>query len=790
MSPPMPSSDDLWKRLIASRLVDAAAVTALQAEYAGLPATAAGDGSAKAIATWLISRGTLTRWQAKRLLSGDAGPFFVGPYRLLERHEFADGGLLFTARRDPCDREVTMLVIDTKRNPSPGFPDAITRRVEAAAALADPLREHTVTLANEKGRSIVVCDGVPGQALAAAFGKVGSFPDVGESLDVNHAHQPLTSDDSPSRANDPEIEAIVIRTEPPSQESGATGGRAAARAAVKAKRRRVQWIGAGLAVAAAMAIGGYVIVTQKPSSPRGNEHPPPQPAVAVDPSAAAELATVDDHATDTGAVNTPRQRLVDDPKLPWASPTDGSPPNLAYVPPGSQLVLVVRLAELMSDAEGQRLLRALGPSAAEALGRLTTLCGGDASAIELVQVAWQAGGPDGLEMAVVVRFAEGHHAPDDATRAAAWGDTVTATIDGETVHDSGVLSFWIPASEEGTVLVIAPKAMVATDGGHGAAAEEPFIAKIIRETKPLVASDAGLKTVLPGDLESLTEMLDAKRHITILGAAHFLLHSGVPLMVGPLAPLAEPLDRLLGDSIQAAALSLHLGTQAYVELDGIVDRGQGPSSVATTLVGQVASLADMAEEACARLDPTPYGRVVVLRLPAMLRVLAAQLRGGAEGRGIVVNAYLPPTGLHNIALATELALAQAAAGGAGGSAKAAAASPTAQPTTALEKLSKPMSLRFAKDNLERSIQMISEETGVPMEILGPDLQLEGITKNQSFGLDEDDKPADAILRVILAKSNPEGKLVYIVQQRDGEEWVLITTRAAVAKRGDPLPPGF
>jgi hypothetical protein len=77
-----------------------------------------------------------------------------------------------------------------------------------------------------------------------------------------------------------------------------------------------------------------------------------------------------------------------------------------------------------------------------------------------------------------------------------------------------------------------------------------------------------------------------------------------------------------------------------------------------------------------------------------------------------------------------------------------------------------------------------------MEILGGDLQLEGITKNQSFGLDEKDKTADEILRVILAKSNPDGKLVYIVKEQDGEEWVLITTRAAVEKRGDTLPPAY
>jgi hypothetical protein len=154
----------------------------------------------------------------------------------------------------------------------------------------------------------------------------------------------------------------------------------------------------------------------------------------------------------------------------------------------------------------------------------------------------------------------------------------------------------------------------------------------------------------------------------------------------------------------------------------------------------------------------------------------------------VLNTYLPRHAAHNLVLASELALEQTPGSEsvAGVSRKPAAAA-SAGPAGGLQKK---ISLVFAKDTLEKSIQMLSDEIGIPMEILGGDLQLEGITKNQSFGLDERAKTAAEILRVILAKSNPDGKLVYVVQEKDGEEWVLITTRAAAAKRGDPLPPAF
>jgi hypothetical protein len=142
-------------------------------------------------------------------------------------------------------------------------------------------------------------------------------------------------------------------------------------------------------------------------------------------------------------------------------------------------------------------------------------------------------------------------------------------------------------------------------------------------------------------------------------------------------------------------------------------------------------------------------------------------------------------------LAGELVLAQAPGAGAAAVAATSGATPAAAaPQDALAKLKRPMTLVFARDTLEKSVQMIADEIGVPIEINGGDLQLEGITKNQSFGLTERDSTADAILRVILGKSNAEGKLVYVVRRQDGAEKIEITTRAAVAKRGDTLPPGF
>ena len=89
------------------------------------------------------------------------------------------------------------------------------------------------------------------------------------------------------------------------------------------------------------------------------------------------------------------------------------------------------------------------------------------------------------------------------------------------------------------------------------------------------------------------------------------------------------------------------------------------------------------------------------------------------------------------------------------------------------------------------MEMLAGEIGVPIVILGADLQLDGITKNQSFRLDQHDLPARDILHKILQLANPDGKLVYVIKPGEsGAETLFITTRAAAAKRGDRLPAEF
>lgn len=982
---PQPTVTEFWTLLAGSGLVDRGTVAAVRREHLAEPA-GCGGGTAQGIAAWLVGRGLITRWQAKRLAGGNRGPFFLGDYRLLERHGRTGDSLVFTARHEPSGRIVSVVLLNAKRCREIDVWTEIVQRTKAASQTTDPMLSRTWSLEQHEASRLVVCEHVEGSSLAAELAEHGPLPAVQAAVLVSQIARavaelhalggvhgglslaalrrepppggvprtgrvrllqfPLVGDPHrvPLRPWHDEAELAALDTEaayvapelmlpgaacdprsdvysigailyalvsgsppclagtaketvrravregptplgPPAvtkelatlighllardpdaryQTAGeaadaiagclglaGSGGHppirpaAASRAgatppspppavgpaiapAVKvsgngpprlARRRATGLRLVGGAITLAILAGTAALVLSRlgpgrrsaqeavavgSTTTRARPAPTPPvtgvddgvgwgeapPAVTEAGEAAAPVA-VASLAPAAPAAAGPRQIIVGDEALPWASPTQGPRPRLAYLPPGSQLILLARPAEMTADAEGALVLEALGLQAAAGLEQLAAWCGCEVGDIEFVQAGWQADGAAGVLGGYAVRLVEGRRVPaEEAVRGQAWGATTPVTVEGETIHRGGSFSFWVPAADAGRVLVIAaePAASAAAKNAAGPGADEPLISQLVRQAAAVegVAADA-LQADLPREFETLVAMLDADRHLTLFGSPHYLQHQGRGVLVGPLAKLVEPLDELFGDAIKAAALSAHFGDNCYLELDAIGSLDIPPKQLAARLASQAEGLVGTVERYCSTLAASPYGRVLVLRLPQMLRLMVAGMRSGAEGDGAVLNAYLPRHAGHNLTLATELALAQQP-GAALVTAAGAPSSPA--PADALGKLERKITLVFAKDTLERSIQMIAEEIGVPLEIAGPDLQLEGITKNQSFGLEARDVPAREVLLEIMSKANPDGKLVYIVTETDGVETILLTTRAAAARRGDTLPPGL
>lgn len=907
---------DFWRLLVASRLLTAETVEAAREEFRGREPDAA------AIATRLGSRGMLTAWQARQLLKGRHGPFFIGDYRLLEQRKTPHRGRLFSARHEPSGRVVNLVVLENEACEDSATWESIKQATQLATGVTDPVVSATWALEQVDHRRLIVCENVPGVPLIETFSAIGSRPlaatgrivfAVARALAALHRqgivhggvtlHTILEPESSSQHGNttpvrllqfpqagDPHLHpprlplgdarrfealgericfaapelatpgaeatatsdvyslgcvlAALLTGHLPNWDGTVSGTLATAQqhgmatleagslpAEVRAAidymtardplHRYASAVEAAAAVAACFGLSEFSVDPPATAVVATEKLSPPSPEIVTDKRSAttatrrrrrtaaarsrriqtvilamaavvlalasaagiwlAQNPGTDEHAaadkpageqaaedgsdqpeesqpspSEVSAVRT--QLLVDDTTLPWASPTDGGSPSLDYLPQGSQLMLLARPAELLADAEGRRFVQALGPQVEALLAELERLGGVPPEQLRELRIGWSTSA-DGTVSVGIVLVADQAFAD---TSGAAWASGDVRTLEGETIHEGSKLSGWRPASAEGRVLVLGPSSAI-----------EESIA-------------SGGVTLHQPDVERLLKALDGQRQLTLIGSPSFLRNEGQLVLSDQLAAPAAAIAELLGGRATVAACSLFVGETCYLEIDAVPITTVPTKRLAADVAAQLDQLPDKVEQHCLRLLTGSYGGRLIGRLPGMLRVVAANMRWGDEDGLAVVNAHLPREAAHNIALASELALAQKP----GEVAVAAVSQAPAQPQTTAEKLTTPVSLVFAKDTLEKSIEMLSAESGIRMEILGGDLQLEGITKNQSFGLDQQQQSVDTILRTILMKANPDGKLVYVIREDNAGEFLVITTRAAVAKRGETLPAGF
>ena len=463
----------------------------------------------------------------------------------------------------------------------------------------------------------------------------------------------------------PAMAPIAVPAATPSPSSAQPRAPVIVPQAVAPRKQRPWWFAPLMAVGlAAILVGSVVPLVYRPR-PAAAPAKKPSPRVAVSeatskapseppPSIEAEqeVAEPDERSPRSPEANAATVNVVESDTLPWASPTSGPPPTLAYLPSGSQLILLARPADMLAGDEGRLFLRALGPRAAEAVAAVAAISGSQIEAIEAVQGGWQAGGSDEVVGGYAIRGRDMLPVAADASLREAWGATTEKEQDGETLFIGRPLSFWLPKVEAGKVLVAAPETMleeiVATSLSRQAAGDADEAAQ----------SRGKIEAVLPPELEDLVGMLDERRALTLFGSPNYLVHDGRPIFAGPFAKLVDPLGEFFGREVRAAALSLHFGKATYLEIDCRPPAGTTAARLAKDVAAKIDALAATVEDYCNALDPHPYGLKLVRRLPMMLAAVAGSLRSGGEGRGAVVNCLLPEHAAHNLALAAELAIEQ------------------------------------------------------------------------------------------------------------------------------------
>lgn len=523
----------------------------------------------------------------------------------------------------------------------------------------------------------------------------------------------------------------------------------------KKKRQRTQLlITAG--VMGFLLLGALVVILTLPNGEGAKQAPAePPPVVATPPDKPTQPTEPPPEEQATGPT-----LVEDNGRTLWAPPTAGAPLPLGWLPPGVQMVLSVRLADTLATADG----RIVAEQFAERLKPLSDdlqKAGIRLNEVKRLTVALRPGASySQLDYTCVVQ--------------------TTTEPSSPTAGEPRLAA----AGKLGQVYEVTPDTYVLASS----------------ETIDELLDLQGDAPPLRRELEELAEHSDSDRHVSLLVAPSFLFAEGKPLFAGEVAALEEPLMLELPKQLRGLLVSCHWQDERfYWEVRAAAAVEMTAGQVAANLTGRLAKWPGELQLALLDLSPAPYGRQVVANLPAMTRVAAEYARRGVRDRHAVINGYLPPAAGHNLLLAAELMLAQQSTGVVGGPAMAAAGPP--RPRSATDRLQRPATVSFGRDTLEMALQYLSDEIDVPIVILGGDLQLDGITKNQSFALDERNKPGESVLVEVLTRANPDKtaagpddpkqKLVYVVKQDDnGEETIFVTTRAAAAKRGDKLPSVF
>jgi len=532
------------------------------------------------------------------------------------------------------------------------------------------------------------------------------------------------------------------------------------------RRRGPRALMIGAAVVAAGLVILVIALLSNKAEVATNQTPRQGRAVVESERPESEAEIADVHA----------QGIADDGKTLWISPTSGTPLDLTYAPLGTQLLLHVRPAALASHPEGGKALAALGPWGEWAIAQVEKYSGAKLQEISSLLVALYPQENGGLGCTLRLQLLEPLTNEMLAQRLPGSKAAIYAKQPCRVVGD---WACFLPKSDAGSTLVVCAA----------------------RDAAELIASGIS-PPPLPRDLQRLADRTDADRIATLLFPTNFFRAGGSELLQGTAKPLVTALQQIVGGDTTTVALSLHWDENFFVELQSTVAQSKRPHRFVAAVAERLSKSPGELEGAIADTSHHPYGQEVLVRFPAMMRQLSNYTRVGSERGLSVVRCYLPSSAGHNLLMAAELMLNSSQEAGQGG--LASSSSPAARLTgkTIAEALERPTTLSFPKETLQKTLQMLSEDLGVAIELRGRDLQLEGITKNQSFAIDLREQKAGEILLAILELANPDRaatgpndlrqKLVYVVREAvDGRPGaIVVTTRAAAAKRNERLPVVF
>ena len=505
-------------------------------------------------------------------------------------------------------------------------------------------------------------------------------------------------------------------------------------------------------------------------------------------------------AADANAVI--RQKLIaDDGRSLWQSPTSGQPANLAYLPPGAKIVLIVRPAELLSDIQGQLLFGALDSNLQATINQWT-----EAFATPLLDIQSMIVGlypTESQQYVALARITFAKPVPRSEL-GQRWGvDLLSEDNDSNLIARGNEAIYLLPQGGIGL-----------TSGSSAQANAAMVVETFLYGPTELVtlARDSANADNLSGPFFALNKAIDSRRHLNLLFQPSALFNDeGEWLMSGAWAPVNRYLRTMLDESARAGLFSLHLDNGVYLELSLSHSVDKLPAELKRRLDKQLREARLGVLEALTTTSSNPYWERVRLRFDNMLNDMSRNLRTGIERQLVVANCWLSPMAAHNLLAGAELALSL---GDATMIPDAIAPIKKSSPQTLEELLAMPRSLSVTTNpDLNQLLLAISTEVNeqfpempfkLRIELAGTDLAKEGITQNQRPGdFTADQKPLSAILTEIMLRANPDKsaksandpncKLVWVITvapNNPAERIIQVTTRSAASERGLTLPADF
>lgn len=465
--------------------------------------------------------------------------------------------------------------------------------------------------------------------------------------------------------------------------------------------------------------------------------------------------------------------IQDDGRTLWASPTAGQPLDLRFTPAGCQWFLAARPSLLHAHADGPAVWQAFGPDFAQWQLDWQRQTGLVFTELPSLLLALTPDASGNFSASWVLKLTS------DQQAVAANGMELSDRQPDGVVGRLGTWSAWIPLD--------APDHLVLGTAEQIAA---------IRDVP---------EPPLRRQLETLRLQTDADRALTLLFTPNFLAADGKELLSGSRSKLRDPLLDFLGRTTQAALVSAHLGRQFYLELAWWTEFDEQPLRVAADRRGQLVRLPEQVNDYLGRTAIHPYWQPLAIRYPMMIHFVAEQARVGVVDRRLaVLNAVAPAAAAHNLLLATQLAISSPAVVGD----VAVEAKDGRGDTNSLEALlQSTTSLVVQQQSLEAVMAEFAEAlrgefNSVPLEIeiIGKDLQMEGITRNQQIrNVQLENQTVRAILTDLVRRANPvavddvrqaEQKLVWVVLPTAVKPTIAITTRSAAAQKGWQIPAEF